>query len=262
MAMFDADEVQVSGNVDREKLPIGRYLVSLADVREVLGAYKGARFQLDFLVKQGPGAPAGTLKSVVIMQQLDASKRKKDNYKIQRWLACFGSKPKSEMKPSQITNEVYGKIVREQKVKSSSEQGTIVLKESFPAESGAFFENVATLVVKPYFNNKTKKKTSFYEFEPHNPSEQFEAFDPSKYQADESEEESDESSSDDALADARKAEADAEEDAPPPAPPEEEDPLTRAAKDGWAPNPKGKGWFWNKKTKQQLKEADLVAQYS
>lgn len=254
--LFNADEAELSAQYDRAKLPPGRYLVKLKDARDVVGAHKGNRTQIDFEVLAGPGVPAGTVKAQQFMQQVKADLQRKEDGKKQKWIAAFGSKPGVPMDPRKVTNELYPKVVREQRGKSSKE-GFEVKSESFPAEKGLYYGRKAVVVSVPH-TNKKGEKTVFYTVEAYNGVEKFLEYDPSKFV----DEEAKSASTDEDDAGLSEAAAQAAEDDETPPPPEEDEPLTLAARDGWEPRTGHPGWYINKKTKEQLKEAKLIAKYA
>lgn len=253
MAIFDSDNVQVSGGYDREKLRVGRYLVKLVDSKEVIGGYKGQRYQTVFSVVKGRHAAPGTIKSDIIMAQSDPQKAKKDNFKIQKRLAAF-----AQCKPAAITNEVYKTMTRTVKVRSTQEEGEVVLNETFPAEKGKLHGKLAVLVVKPYVN-KAKKRTCFYDYEPFDGDDSsFEEFVDEPY--DDVEEDADDAGAPD-LSDATKAAADAEA---PDLPDEPKDPMTKAAEAGWRIHPKNPQYYFNPNDKAAgvKKRAELEALFA
>lgn len=260
MPMFDSDNVSVSGGYDRKKLRVGKYLVRLADLAEVVGGFKGNRQQTTFTVVKGRNAAPGTVKNDIIMEQSDPQKRKKDNYKIQKRIAAFAG-----IKPAAVTNEFYAKASRVVKVRSTQDEGQVIVKESFPAEQGSLFGKLATLVVKPHVNKK-KQRTCYYEYEPAEPESEYEEFVDEPYEDEEetSEAAGPDTSSED-LDEARKRMQESE-DAPEidDAPEVEKTPLELAAEAGWRQHPKNKAYFFNAKDKaaKPLKEADLIAKFS
>lgn len=257
MGMFDSDNVQVSGGYDRKKLRVGRYLVKLLDSKEVIGGFKGQRYQTVFEVVKGRHAAPGTVKSDILMAQSDPQKAKKDNFKIQKRLAAF-----RKCKPAAITNEIYEKITRTVKVKSTQEEGEVILKETFPAEKGELFGKLAVLVVKPHIN-KQKKRTCFYDYEPFDGDDSvFEEFVDEPYEDEDEEGGSSESAPD--LSEARKAAAEAEggdEEAPELPDEEPVDPMTKAAQAGWRIHPKNPSYYFNANDKAAgvKKKAELEA---
>jgi hypothetical protein len=268
MARFDADQAIISRGIDRKKLKVGRYLIKCADCREVVGAYKGDRFQLDFEIVKGRFAAPGTVKAeVVMLKNIEAlsgkeekDKAKKDNGKIKIAIGAFlGEKPEA------VTNAVFGKACRLQKVHSEGEQ-TVVDSESAAPEASSIYGKYAVLESKPHTVKQGKnigKKTSFYEFSPFKGDESiFEEYDPSTDDVDDLEDEGD-SSGDEIVRRTGTTDAPPPPDADEPPPPVEDEPLTKAAKDGWRFNTKSKpGSKWYFKGSEQLKEADLIKKYS
>jgi len=259
MGLFDSDNVQVSGGYDRTKLRVGKYIVKLADSKEVVGGFKGARYQTVIEVVKGRHAAPGTIKSDIIMAQSDPQKAKKDNFKIQKRLAAF-----AQCKPSAITNEVYNTITRTVKVKSTQEEGEVILKETFPAEQGKLYGKLALLVVKPHIN-KQKKRTCFYDYEPFDGNyDAVEDFVDEPYEDEGSDAEGGDAPD---VSEAAKAAAAAEvEEGDAPELPDEtpKDPLTLAAEAGWRLHPKNPAYFFNAKDKAAgvKKREELVALFT
>lgn len=265
MARFNADEAVVSEGYDRQKLRVGRYLIKKVDAREVIGAYRGDRFQLDFEVVKGRFAAPGTIKGDIIMlKNLDAlsgddkTKAKKDQGKIQVMLSVFEG-----IKPQAVTNAVYAKACREQKVKSTQE-GTEIISESCPADKVSGYGKFAVLIVKPHVLKTGKnagKKSCFYAYEAFKGDDSvFEEYDPTTdVYEDEATNAADEEELDQQLS-RRAAE---EEEVPPPLEEEAEPPLTLAAKAGWKFHPHSKaGQKKYFKGKEVLSEANLIAKFT
>lgn len=278
---FNAEEAIITEGTDRKKLRVGRYLVKLVDAREVRGAYKGDRFQLDFEVVKGKFAAPGTKKGdIVMLKSLEAAngkeekdRIKKDNGKIKVMLGAFLG-----MKGEAVTQKIYEAACREQLVESDSKQ-TKILSESCKAEEVTGFGKLAVLIVEPHVLKTGKnagKKSCYYRYEPFKGNDSiFEEYDPStedySYE-DEGDDDNKYEQANEDLAARRRQQTGADEapstpDEDPP-PPDEDEPLTKAAKDGWKFNTKSKPgakyYFRTGKDgkTEQLKEADLVAKYS
>ncbi len=270
MSKFNSEEATRSQSYDRKRLKPGRYLVKCTDAREVVGGYYGDRFQLDFEVVKGLKAEPGTvkneripMKNIEALSGKDKDKAKKDMGKIQVVLGAFLG-----IKPAAVTNDVFSKACREQKVKSTQE-GVEVLSESTTAEKITTFGKLAVLVCEPCViksGERKGKKSAFYTFSPFKGDDSiFQDYDP-KYDLEEDEEDEDE---DDGDASAtlsrgrRDEEPEVEGDEPPPV--VEDEPLTKAAKAGYVFNtksPAGKRFYFKRGENKNISEADLIAKFS
>lgn len=275
MARQSLDNAIIVQGYDKSKLKPGKYLVKLVDCREVRGGYNGDRYQFDFEIVKGRCASPGTVKGEVVMIKnpealsgKDKEKAQKDLGKAKIIVAAF-----LNVKPDAVTNQVMWDASREQVVRSVNQQ-TEVVSESCKPEATTVFGKLAVCVVETCILKTGKnagKKSGFYRFEPFRGDDSiFPSYDPASENETPYEDDGD---SDDKYEQAnegitRRPNSDAAPtppDAEEPPPPVEDEPLTKAAKAGWAFNtksPAGSKWYFNKTTKEQLKESDLIKKFT
>ena len=244
MAFFTSGTVDTSV-VDRSKLPVGVYLVSLTDHADYIGAPSGDRTQTSFAVEDGCVAK-GTRGSHIVMHKADkAWKEAKARGEIAAMVGAFQGFSR-EASGHKVNGDNYAKLVRT--VVQNSETGK-VMSVSMEAESLPDIGKTAFLVVKPYFNKKTGQR--LHHPKTGKPSVTYELYPMSaKLTVTHELTDIDDSTGDDAP-------AAPEDDAPAAV---ATDALETALSDGWRRNGETP-WYYKKNAPKQLKEPELRAMY-
>jgi hypothetical protein len=248
MSFFSQGKVDTKV-VDRSKLPVGTYLVSLTDFKDVYGATAGDRTQCDFVVEEGC-VEKGRRGAHVVMHAADkAWKMDKARGEIAATLgAFFGfNRDTSGLKVDAKFFAANARVIRE--------DGGKTVSVSCQADELPGIGKQAFLVVAPYFDKKTGVRK-------HNPktgqpSVTYELFPLSaKLTVTHNMVAGEVAGTDDFGGDAPEV-----DDAPPaPSASEPVDGLAAALADGWKRNGETP-WFYKKGAPAQLKEAALRAQY-
>lgn len=240
MSFFSSGEVSTR-DIDRSKLSDGTYRIRLADFADHIGAAKGSRTQIDFIVVDGPSRVGGRAGHIVPHTGYTAEwQTKKARGEIATGLAAFMGLS-AEAAERKITPEVFAENSRTVQYANGGNNVASVTREASELPLVAAGAE-AILVVLPYFDKTGKRKHNpktgapsvIYKFMPLNCGLQ-----PTS-----------------AVAEVE-APADEAEDDLPPAP--AVDPLELALADGWRAN--GPTYFYKKGEPAQLKADALRAKY-
>lgn len=243
MSFFSSGAVDTNV-INRDKLPVGVYVIALTDMADYYGATNGDRTQINFTVEQGCVAP-GTKGSHIVMHKADKQwQMDKARGEIASMLGAFlgFTRDQSGLKITQEVFDANTRVVRQSggktvSVTRGSEELPLVGKTAF-------------LVVAPYFdkktgarkiNPKTNKPSVTYEIVPLSAK-----LSVTTAEAPESGEFG---------VDAPDAPSDSPTETP------AVDGLALALADGWRSNPNAPAFFFKKGELAQLKEPALRARY-